>query len=472
MGNFRILVIDDDPSLRKTLTDILRVKGYEVLSAMGGEEGLSVMKDNPVNLVLLDLGLPDIPGLEVLARVKAGFPDAETIILTGNATLDSAIEATNKGAFSYLVKPYDIDQMLVHVRRVIEKQEAEEKLVMKSAELQKANSELNALQEVMQAISRTLNMDELLAEVLRSLVKSEIFPFEVRGAIFLVEKGRVRLVSSIGLSEDVVEKCGVICPGKCLCGQAVVKEEIVVSLNSAKDPRHTFCRPSEQDPGHMPVEPHGHIVVPLKVVDKVVGLLNFYTSPETEVDENLLRLLNSMGGQIGIAINNASLYEETKSVSLHDPLTGLANRRFMQIQFEKNFESAKRYGEELSVFMLDIDHFKMYNDTHGHIGGDRLLVKLADIIVRVMRKADYVFRYGGEEFLVILPGTGLTKACEAAERLRSAVESEAGVTISLGVASLTGSVERIEDLVVNADKALYRAKERGRNRVEAASGPA
>jgi diguanylate cyclase (GGDEF)-like protein len=142
----------------------------------------------------------------------------------------------------------------------------------------------------------------------------------------------------------------------------------------------------------------------------------------------------------------------------------------MQMQFEKNFDSAKRYGAELSVIMLDIDHFKIYNDTYGHTGGDSLLVKLADIIVKKMRKADYVFRYGGEEFLAILPGTGLTKACEAAERLRSAVEVKAGVTISLGVASLNGSVESIEALIVNADKALYRAKAEGRNRVESATG--
>jgi diguanylate cyclase (GGDEF)-like protein len=471
MGNFRILVIDDDPSQRKTLTDILRVKGYETLAAAGGEEGLAVMKENPVNLVLLDLGLPDIPGLEVLARVKAGFPGVETIILTGNATLDSAIEATNKGAFSYLLKPADINQMLVVIRQVIEKQAAEKKLALKSAELQQTNFELHALQEVMQAISRTLNMDELLAEVLRSLVKSKIIPFEVRGAIFLIDKGRVHLASALGLSPEVVEKCKVIRPGECLCGQAVAKEEIIVSLNSAQDPRHTFCRQSDKNRGHVPEEPHGHIIVPLKAVDKIVGILNLYTYPDAEVDEKLLRLLNSIGGQIGIAINNANLYEETKSVSLHDPLTGLGNRRFMQLQFEKSFAYAKRYKEELSVIMLDIDHFKIYNDTYGHTGGDSLLAKLAGIIVKNMRKADYVFRYGGEEFLAILPGTNLTKACEAAKHLRSAVEAKAGVTISLGVASLTVSVESIEALIVNADKALYRAKAGGRNRVETSEGP-
>jgi diguanylate cyclase (GGDEF)-like protein len=136
---------------------------------------------------------------------------------------------------------------------------------------------------------------------------------------------------------------------------------------------------------------------------------------------------------------------------------------------EKNFEAVKRYGKELSVIMLDIDLFKKYNDTHGHIGGDRLLVKLADILTREARKADYVFRYGGEEFLIILPETGLTMAYETAERLRMAVESEAGITVSLGVSSYHEPLLDAEALIRESDNALYRAKQNGRNRVEVSS---
>jgi diguanylate cyclase (GGDEF)-like protein len=117
--------------------------------------------------------------------------------------------------------------------------------------------------------------------------------------------------------------------------------------------------------------------------------------------------------------------------------------------------------------MVDIDHFKNYNDSHGHQEGDRLLGKLAGILLEEVRKADYVFRYGGEEFLIILPETSLERACETAERLRKAVEAETGgMTISLGVASLTESLQKKDQLIDAADKALYRAKENGRNRVE------
>ena len=123
-----ILIIDDDPGLRKTLADILRLKGFEPVAAKNGTEGLAVLKDTPVDLVLIDLGLPDIAGIDVLKHVKDDYPSTEAIIITGNATLESAIEATNKGAFSYLQKPYDIDQLILHVRRAIEKRTSEEKI--------------------------------------------------------------------------------------------------------------------------------------------------------------------------------------------------------------------------------------------------------------------------------------------------------------------------------------------------------
>ncbi|KAF0215117.1 MAG: response regulator [Geobacteraceae bacterium] len=160
--------------------------------------------------------------------------------------------------------------------------------------------------------------------------------------------------------------------------------------------------------------------------------------------------------------------EETRSISLHDPLTGLANRRSMVIHLEKRFEEARRYEGKLSLIMLDIDHFKKYNDTHGHVAGDKMLAKVANVLQREIRSADLLFRYGGEEFLAILPHTDMTMACEAAERLRMAVESDVGVTISLGVASCRETIEDKESLVSLADDALYRAKQKGRNRVEGA----
>lgn len=377
--------------------------------------------------------------------------------------IDTDIQSINSRmtALEQLLEVYEktvLEQTDKLYAEIAERRRAEERIVRYASELEQVNSELKTFHEVAQAISRTLDLDGLLTEILNALVGTEIFPFEIRGAIFLIEEGKIRLASFVSLSETAVEPCREIRPGKCLCGQAVESQEIVVAPDTGKDGRYALCHPI--------TEPHGRIIVPLEAVNKVVGLLSLYTQSGTEVSVQLFKLLSSLGSQIGIAINNAQLYQETMNFSLHDPLTSLANRRFLEIQLEKSFQAAKRYGKELSVIMLDIDHFKVYNDTHGHPEGDRLLARIATILLKEMRAADYVFRYGGEEFLVLVPDTGLKKACDAAERLRSAVEAEAGVTISLGTAAFHEGMPDKEQLVAKADAALYRAKQNGRNRVE------
>jgi diguanylate cyclase (GGDEF)-like protein len=160
----------------------------------------------------------------------------------------------------------------------------------------------------------------------------------------------------------------------------------------------------------------------------------------------------------------SKLYEETRELSLRDPLTGLANRRFMDIVIERSLAKAKRDGSSLSVIMLDIDYFKKYNDTYGHIAGDKLLVDLATVLLREVRDVDLVVRYGGEEFLIVLYKAELTKACDVAERIRKTVEEEKGVTVSLGVSIYVQGMQQ-EDLINAADAALYQAKRRGRNLV-------
>ena len=455
-----ILIIDDDSNLRKTLAGILRHNGYKTISAAGGEEGLALLERNPVNLVLIDLLLPDIPGMKVLERIKDGHPETEAIILTGNASLDTAIEATNRGAFSYLLKPYEIGMLILHVKRAIEKQQAEEKIKRHSIELQRTNAELKALYEVSLALCRTIDIEPLLSEVLRTLTELEIFQFERKGTVFLVDEDRLRIVANIGLPKAHLEPCKNLRSGECLCGLAAATGEIIVSGNSLEDSRHVLNR--------LDLAPHGHVVLPLKTANMVVGVLCIFTRSGSEVNGRLLTLLSSLGNQIGIAANNARLYADAKSDALQDHLTGLSNRRSLQMQMEKCVEAAKRYGEELSVIMLDIDHFKQYNDIHGHLEGDRLLVRLAGILSFEMRNSDYIFRYGGEEFLVILPETDSEMARNAAERLRKAVEVELEVTISLGIASFQEGLQEGSSLIRCADAALYLAKRNGRNRVEAA----
>ncbi len=321
-----------------------------------------------------------------------------------------------------------------------------------------SHSELLVLYKVSSAISQTIDTDKLFDIVLDTVTGLDILNLERKGGIFIVEGDRMKLVSHLGHPEVFLNLHKDMKVGDCLCGFAAKTGEIVISNNSDKDCRHTICYPE--------MTPHGHIIIPLKARDKVVGVLYLYLPTDFGIDESRLKLFTSIGNQIGVAIDNSRLYEETKKFSLHDPLTGLANRRLMDIMIEKSLARVRRFKTSLSVIMLDIDHFKKYNDTYGHTAGDNLLVQVAKLILKMTRQIDLAVRYGGEEFLVLLPETELTRASEVAERIRKTVEGKTVVTISLGVSSYHKGIEKEEDLIKKADEALYKAKQKGRNRVE------
>lgn len=183
-------------------------------------------------------------------------------------------------------------------------------------------------------------------------------------------------------------------------------------------------------------------------VDKVIKM--FLLELEHKKDEEQMAIMNS---------ELSRMYEEVKSLSLHDPLTGLANRRMMEIDLERSIAEVNRYGINLSVLMMDIDYFKKYNDTHGHPAGDRLLSEIGKVLAEEVREVDLVARYGGEEFIVVLPDTGLNGALITAERIRRAVSEGLGVTVSIGAAEYHKE-QKMEELIGRADAALYQAKEK------------
>jgi diguanylate cyclase (GGDEF)-like protein/PAS domain S-box-containing protein len=339
------------------------------------------------------------------------------------------------------------------VAREITEQKAEEAL-------RKRNAELSALFAISSALNETITIDTVLPRVLEAITNLGILYIERKGAIFVVEGDRMRLVCHTGTTEDFVYLHGDMKVGDCLCGIAAKTGEVIVSKNSLQDNRHTMSRRSVM---YREMAPHGHVIIPLKAKDRIAGVLCLFLTADVDVDDSLIRLLLSIGNQIALAIDNARLYQETKALSLLDPLTGLANRRLMEISLEKNFASAKRYERPFSVIMLDLDHFKNYNDTYGHVAGDRLLVEVAKMMSREVRETDLAVRYGGEEFAIMLPETKLGRASEVAERIRERVLAHGAITVSLGVSTYQEEMENKEDIVAMADDALYQAKQRGRN---------
>lgn len=219
------------------------------------------------------------------------------------------------------------------------------------------------------------------------------------------------------------------------------------------------------------------ISIPLKLDNRVIGVINVSDKITGEVfSEQDLHLLESFANYASIALERGAYYsmsEELKLLSMTDPLTGLFNRRYFRERLFEEMERVKRHGEGFTVFMMDIDNFKLANDRYGHMAGDEILKSVARTIRDAVRSMDVVARYGGEEFAVILPHTGKKGAFVIAERIRKNVgEARVSIgdgfdctTISLGVAEYPNDAQNIDDLIDKADKAMYSAKKMGKNRV-------
>jgi diguanylate cyclase (GGDEF)-like protein len=217
----------------------------------------------------------------------------------------------------------------------------------------------------------------------------------------------------------------------------------------------------------------GHRAYPLVLAGMVVGVVE---APSTDIDHDTDQVLEALLSTAAAALESASLHSAAKELADVDALTRLPNRRRFEGDIEAEWERCRRYGRPLSMIMLDLDHFKALNDQHGHVYGDEVLRATTSALTEVMRTSDTAYRYGGEEFAILLRETGLEDAEAVAERLRAAVAAvEAArpgvrVTASLGVAERISTMSHHTELVAKADTALYAAKKRGRDRVVVADG--
>lgn len=309
----RILVIDDEQSLRDLYQKVLHSEGYEVVTAASGEEGLKLFKEKPCHLVFVDLRLPNMSGLDLINIIKKDSPETEVILITAYASVENAISAIRYGVYDYLIKPIDdIGHITTIARRAMEK-----------IRLTRENSEL--VQEVKS------NNEELL------------------------------------------------------------KANMILS-----------------------------------------------------------------------------------QMAVRDDLTGLFNQRYIKESLEHEEAVSLRYDRKFSLMMLDIDHFKIYNDTNGHQAGDKVLSEFSNIMTQKLRQSDVAARYGGEEFLLILPETPKEGARMLAEKILQDVANHpfenrekqplGFVSVSIGVAAYPDDGESSKTVIHEADKALYRAKHEGRNR--------
>lgn len=333
--------------------------------------------------------------------------------------------------------------------------------------LQKQIDSLRDLIEVAKTVVSTLDLDTLLQAIMVSAMQYAETP---AGSVALYDnkKKELSLHAHRGLSAEFIKvERWTVTPGG-LTEQILNSGEIFIVSDTANS--SFFHNPVAISEGIRSL-----VCVPLIFQDDIVGIMYLDDFTPRDFDRQKLELLSILSSFAALAIHNARLHNKTKLMAITDFLTGLHNHRYFQQILTQELGRARRYEKVLSMIILDIDNFKSFNDSYGHAVGDKVLIAIGDIINRSLRKVDYAFRYGGEEFILLLPETSLQNTVMTAERLRVRIADEAvamvpeacgsTITVSAGVACYPENGSNREDLFSLMDSFLYKAKTMGKNRV-------
>jgi two-component system cell cycle response regulator len=468
----RLLIVDDDESLTRALTTVLEDRGY-LTSRLGSADRLTeYLDDHRIDLVLLDLNLPGVDGLTALEKVKRHPTHGAVpiLILSGSPPGESMIQALGSGAVDFVRKPFRVDELLARIE-----------------------THLRANRALLEARSRArtgAELADLVKEIAASFSPAEIYQVLVKRISRGLNISRCSIVLDDGNDETATVVAACDNPSLRhltielrrypeLMGPLISQEPLLVT-NVQSDPIFAQAREFWRLEGRL-VPTTSVAAIPFQVQGRRSGVFFLRTSGDDEPlgPEDLAFAREVIEAAASVLDKAYDFHEalrrqaEMRQLAETDPLTGLFNRRALRERLDKELDRAQQGGGVLSCLMLDIDHFKQLNDTYGHELGDRVLVQLTEVIRREQRAIDLVARMGGEEFVVILPATGLRGARIYAERiLRKVAGATLGtathpvqITVSIGIACFPD--ERVPDadaLLRVADTNLLRAKADGRNR--------
>lgn len=452
----KILVVEDDSFFREVFTDLLHEEGYQVDTATSGGEALERLNGRNYHVVITDLVLPDISGLDILSKVKDQDPAIDVIVVTGHANLETAIFALKHGARDYLVKPINPDELKHSVALCVEQR----RLLDENLELKK---QINLFQ-VSQSIAICQEQERVCKLIFESLAKEVGVS---RGLGFFCEEGDDLVLKEIrGFSEETGGKLGAAEMAE-LNSKAGMEGSFFL-LNrfqaAAGETGLAGCDDLKET-----------LTLFIRTKTALQGVVYLYNEPgeNLPVDINL-RNIHFLLEQSSLALENAARYAKAKNLLNIDELTGLFNYRYLDITLDREIKRAERYGASLSVLFVDIDFFKNVNDSHGHLVGSRLLGDVGALLKNSVREEDTVIRYGGDEYTIILVETGMGGAAAVAERIRSSIEGHVflaaeglslKLTVSLGCASYPDDAQSKTALLEMADQAMYRGKALGKNMV-------
>jgi len=335
-------------------------------------------------------------------------------------------------------------------------------LITSQEEIRERLVEINAMRELFTAINKSLDFSLTFQRIVEQLRR--IIPFEKASAQSL-EGERLVIIASFGFQKNEVN--GLVFPADNIENPAVhaIRERRIIICNDVPAQFPGFVNASDE------FTTMSWLGIPLIYEEKVIGLLALDNSVPNSYTEQHVRLAGSLAEYIAIALAHALAHQLVTHQALTDRLTGLANRFGLETSGMEIFQKSIDHDDFLGVLMIDIDHFKQINDSYGHPYGDVVLQSIAMTIRDQIRNSDYAVRYGGEEFVVLLPGLSAREALIVAERLRIKI-SQTKVdkdrkfpTVSVGIYSaMPGPVDILHEYIRKADSALYAAKEAGRNR--------
>lgn len=463
-----ILIVDDEKSIRETLGDIFSEEGYEVFTAGLGKEAIERAREKFINIAIVDLKLPDMDGLEVIRALKQINPQIRNVMITAYGSMDTVIKVLKEGAVDYIPKPFEVEYVGMVIRKVQHEQRVaiERDYLLKFMHIER--EKLKTLLEMGLEMSNTLDLNELANFIVSRVGK---ITRADKCSLMLLEEnnGELLIQAAKGLDEKVIKESKVK-KGESVAGWVAQHAKPLLVEDIRKYPHWLKVRETRYFTNSflsLPLRGRFKLLGVLNVTDKDLG----YGGIFNEEDYKFIAVLSH---QIAAAIENAQLYSSLRQLAVTDALTGLSNHRYFYVRLEEEINRAERYKRTLSLIMLDIDDFKIYNDTYGHLEGDEVLRQIARLLKMNTRRVDTTARYGGEEMAIILPETGLKEAQLVAEKIREAVEKHhfigeeaqprGQLTISAGVTTFRPGLKK-EETVKEADWTLYRAKREGKNRV-------
>ena len=481
----KVLLIDDSITQLEILKMQFLKSGFEVETAKDGYEGYRKVFETAPDLILSDIVMPNLDGFQLCRLLKNENTTKEIpiILLT---VLDKKIDkfwGNKSGANKFVSKTAQYKEIEEYTKSFISENpismDYKQNLLNNKINNEIAQARINGTFDDLLMNSTFLSEfrdleefllhEELLIEKTFQLLESFI-DYDVAGIFINNPDGKGKKILNIDVNK--------------VCISSFVSEKIKrdffsqmpgLSELAARDFAYKITKENiENDELILNADEFQTVhILPLISTSnkKLFAGVCFYNKEKCDYKE--FKFYNTMVNELLLLFKMRYLYSETEHLSVTDGLTGLYNRRHFESNIEREFLRVKRYPADLSLAMIDIDHFKKINDNYGHQFGDYVLKEISNIIVASFRKTDMIYRYGGEEMTVILTETPLENAVIPLERLRERISQypftyngeQINVTVSIGIGYNFEEVKTHEMLIETADKALYKAKQNGRNKV-------